>query len=476
MCGWAFELLRGHPVCIGMDFRRFHQRYSETVRSQPGRCIPNQPLASCKGDQPGSCQRFKGMFIKNQSAHDFECLEDCDRLTWDDSSYRSISGGRAVSISDSNTLERKIKYCEASEKTLAISHVWSHGQGGRPEKSYGFNHCLHERYASIAKLLGCTSYWIDTPCIPEDHELRAEAISNINEIFFKSKVTLVCDRDLMGIDVTEMTTDVRERLFVTLIVSDWNLRSWTLLEAFRGRDAIYLLCKDNAVVSLKEAAEVFLRDGSLDIGLLLLTAPHLLPANMKRHSQSEIESREIPSAFTGDLPSYITGYLNAEASGVLLSHREASRPGDDFVIWSLLLGEKAFEGAESFWRSREGRTVETGYLLSSAPRLGLRGLGWAPASPSVHSSADVSSKATSRLLGQGGTGSLVGKITRNGLLASWLMFDFIGSGLKSKTMCAFSDIKVGSKRFCRNNIRRIREEYIFKEFVKNTWTVTDGGV
>lgn len=301
---------------------------------------------------------------------------------------------------------------------------------------------------------------MDTPCIVDDHELRAEANSNINEVFFQSKVTLVCDRDLMEIDVTDMKVEVWERLLVTLIVSNWNLRAWTLLEAFRGRDAIYLLCKDNAVVSVKETAEVFHRDGIIDLGLLLLTVPHLLPSSVKKGSQSWNENTQHSSDVTGYLPSHIDGYLSVEAGGILLSHREASQPGDDIVIWSLLRHEKVFEDAESFWRSRDGRIVNTGYLLSSAPRLGVQGLGWAPASPSVHSSPDASSKATSRLLGHEGRGRLNGTIARNGLVADWYMYDFIGSGFMSKTICAISDITVGSKKFCRNNIRRIRERYM----------------
>ena len=52
------------------------------------------------------------------------------------------------------------------ETTIAISHVWSHGQGGRPED--GMNQCLHERYKRIALLPDCDSYWMDTACIPND--------------------------------------------------------------------------------------------------------------------------------------------------------------------------------------------------------------------------------------------------------------------------------------------------------------------
>ncbi len=64
MCGWALELLRNVPICIGLDFRRFFFRYSIAFGDRPGRCSRGH-RASCKGDEPGKCQRFRGMPIEN---------------------------------------------------------------------------------------------------------------------------------------------------------------------------------------------------------------------------------------------------------------------------------------------------------------------------------------------------------------------------------------------------------------------------
>ena len=80
MCGWAFEILRNNPICIGLDFRRFFFRFSMAFGDRPGRCLRDH-RASCKGDEPGNCQRFKGMRIENQSLHDGVCQGDCERLT-----------------------------------------------------------------------------------------------------------------------------------------------------------------------------------------------------------------------------------------------------------------------------------------------------------------------------------------------------------------------------------------------------------
>lgn len=63
MCGWAFELLRNNPICIGFDFRRFFFRYSAASGDRPGRCL-RADRASCKGDDPGKCQRFKECVLR----------------------------------------------------------------------------------------------------------------------------------------------------------------------------------------------------------------------------------------------------------------------------------------------------------------------------------------------------------------------------------------------------------------------------
>ena len=84
------------------------------------------------------------------------------------------------------------------------------GQGGRPET--GINYCLHFRYSEITRSLGCDPYWIDTTCIPNDHQLHAESIAEINKIFLDAKVMLIWDRDIIEIDISNMTPSVCEVL------------------------------------------------------------------------------------------------------------------------------------------------------------------------------------------------------------------------------------------------------------------------
>ena len=279
MCSWAFELLRTDDTCLGMDFRTFHRRYLQLWRHAPARCAKGSPMP-CTGKDPDDCWRFKGMVIKDQSAHDSGCRRRCRKLRWDESSYRSVSGARAIMIAParSKTRNTHLKYCSASEKTLAISHVWSHGQGGRPH--IGVNLCLHRRYVKIAKALGCNSYWWDSACIPEDHTLRSEAIQNINSTFSRSKITLVCDRDLMQIDISNLTVEIEESLLATILVCDWNLRAWTFLESVRGQQNIHLLCKDNRSVAFFRVIRDVFERGSIDLAILSLTALHMFPGRV----------------------------------------------------------------------------------------------------------------------------------------------------------------------------------------------------
>ena len=445
MCGWAFELLRSNPICIGLDFRRFFLRYSMAFGDRPGRCL-RESHASCKGDESGKCQRFKGMRIENQSLHDDICQGDCGRLTWDEESYRSISGARAVALEIADS-RRKLIYRQASANTLAISHVWSHGQGGRPEAGYGFNHCLHRRYVSIATSLGCDSYWMDTPCIPEDHKLRREAIENINSVFEQSKATVVCDKDLMSIDASDLSIEVCELIVATMLVCDWNIRAWTFLEAFRGRESIYVLCKEGVMIPLRETIELVHSQGSIDIALLLLSVPHLLPPFVKKDFR--------PKSFSRSL----NGFLMTEVAGSLLSHREASRPGDDIVIWSLLLDDAVHKNAKAFWKSR--RAIGTSFLVSSAPRLKELGLGWAPSSPTAQLVQTTSNGPQTRLLAFDGSDSDVGLIVKDGFLAQWLMYDFTGPCIGIKRFSSFMDLDVKpDDESCPANLRKIRHRFL----------------
>ncbi|KAI1094913.1 hypothetical protein F5B19DRAFT_391243 [Rostrohypoxylon terebratum] len=410
MCPLAYDILRRGRCANLMDLRDFHARFCDLFGGRDARCKNGKPCNANSLD----CLRIRGAKIVDQSQHDVNCPnpEHCDRnrMVWDEDSYRDISGARAVSIaaSDSSTPNIRLKYCQASSKTAAISHVWSHGQGGRPET--GINACLHRRYCEIAKQHDCDSYWIDTACIPAEHKLRQEAIMTINDVFRHSGIVIVCDQDIMNIDVSSIVNEtkslsresirLRESILATLLVCDWNVRAWTLLEAHRGRRQIYLLCRagqSNALISLKETLEIVSFHGSISIAVLLLTQYHLLPCPdaetwLVRNTdfqrplpEAEMKLRIHRSSFlyrhgARTLSEKVEeGFVTTTEAALMLGHRFASRTGDDLVIWSLLVGEgNPLSDVPTLW---ESEAVYTGFLICSLPRLALPGLSWAPSQP-----------------------------------------------------------------------------------------------
>ncbi|KAF7508184.1 hypothetical protein GJ744_009481 [Endocarpon pusillum] len=455
MCKWAFRLLQSDRSAVCQDFRRLCAVFEEAFPGRQPRCILNSrtvPL-QCDGLSVDDCQRFRGLQITDQSAHDHQVpVRLCRRLFWDEISYRRVSGARAVCIDD-GPADNRLIYCAASRDTLTISHVWSHGQGGRPEiNGTGLNECLHIRYCRIARQFECTSYWMDTPCIPQDHHLRREAISYINEVFARSKMTLICDRDLMELEVEGGTNEVQsyESIIATMLVCDWNVRAWTLLESIRGRRHIYVLCKNNTVISVKKALDVVHQRGHIDLATLALTSQHMLPW-LDRLSSS------VPGYDPDLLP------LRIPEATLLLVNRHASRSGDDVVIWTLLTGSRPFFDAKDFWIHiwRTLDEVPTGYLFSDVPRLqDIPGLRWAPSQPRRANSvrafrSSVPQHRPLPSLGQfyDGEGTRHGRVERGGAFAAvWQAFELVvcsivhtaPSGDCSKSQQVLQDI---SKQF-----------------------------
>ena len=362
LCPWAFELLRTRRTLIGLDFRTLLVRFREQFEPlyPAGRCLSNPPRP-CTGTSAQNCHRFQDPDVVRTDpghfSHDLSCKrKDCVRVKWDETSYHQARSPRSVNIRSSDS-EQLLIYCEGGEKTLAVSHVWRHGQGGRPE--HGLNSCLHRRYSMIARENGCDSYWIDTACIPKDDTdvkkiLRKEALLKINDVFGNSKMTLVCDRDIMEIEVDATPSIAQwETLFATLLVSDWNIRAWTLLEAVRGRNQLHLLTKNNRIVNVQSGMRKLCEGGAMDLVILLSAASHLLP-----HSHS------------------LQGF---EEVGHVLSHRHASWPRDEVRIWSLLTTGKPYTSIEEL--VDEVRHIKTAFLISNSPRSTTKGFRWAPATP-----------------------------------------------------------------------------------------------
>jgi hypothetical protein len=400
LCNWAFEMLRTSRTSLALDFRRMISLFDRHFQDSGGRCIQGSN-STCKGDLPESCQRFTGSEAKSQSLHATGCDGHCSRIRWSETSYRQCASPRAVSAERHETV---LRYRKASLGTMAISHVWSHGQGGRPED--GINVCLHRRYCNLAATFGCESYWIDSACIPDDTQLRKEAIMTINDIFCDSKVTLISDKDLQSnlLSSPPSTRDL-EILLSVLLVCDWGVRAWTMLEAIRGNKSIHILCGNDKAVRLTDLLRKIHSEGAIDLAVLIGSAQHLLP-------------------------SFDAGSAKAiEETGHLLSQRHASRDNDEITIWGLLSNLEAPKNALELWQAHS--EVNAGFLLSSAPRIqGQFGYGWAPVTPyirprsrSVPLQNNGKHNYRVRYPSYDGRGSYSAKITPQGLWSKWLIHD-----------------------------------------------------
>ena len=284
-----------------------------------------------------------------------------------------------------------------------LTEICVDGQGGRPED--GINLCLHKRYCQLAKAFDCDSYWIDSSCIPDDLQLRKEAIMSINQIFCDSKVTLISDKDLQSKSMHSASVIDCETLLSVLLVCDWGVRAWTMLEAIRGNRSIHILCADDHTIKLVDLLRTVHQEGAVHLAVLLGSAQHLLPSG---DSDSAKPIEEV---------------------GHLLSQRHASRKNDEIIIWGLVSNMKAPADVVQLWKARE--QVATAFLMSSAIRIdGSPGYGWAPATPYIRPQRrevklpeGQTHVYSLRYPSYDGRGSYSARITVQGLQGLWLVHD-----------------------------------------------------
>ena len=155
--------------------------------------------------------------------------------------------------------------------------------------------------------------------------------------------------------------------------------------------------------------------GAIDLSILLLSSPHVFPAR---------KDTELDLSHLGTLRKPGDGPLSIHEAGSLLSYRPARRTQDELIIWNLLLKEidEPYFNAVEFWKSRQGTTVASGFLISSALRIKAKGLSWAPRSPYALPSHGKKSEPFYRAYD--GLDTALAKILPDGIVAPWLNFAF----------------------------------------------------
>ena len=265
---------------------------------------------------------------------------------------------------------------------------------------------------------------MDTPCIPSETSLRNECIRSINEVFTRSKVTLVCDRDIVDVDISDVSIDLLESLLATLLVCDWNLRAWTLLEGMRSRENLYLLCKDNKTISVLEILKTVYWSGHINLSILAMTSGHLLPS-YQTYEGDDYDWRSSLFYDGNDKAEERLEFLPIGEAATLLSHRHMTRNQDDVIIWGYLIGNTFLRDEVQLWRSRIGHNIPTGSIVSSSPRIkGCKGLSWAPERPTFrHASGNEPSGTKAYMASR--EESFNGEILEKGLWASWLFREVV---------------------------------------------------
>ncbi|KAK8863271.1 hypothetical protein PGQ11_009506 [Apiospora arundinis] len=317
MCGWMLELLRGEPRSLGLDFSTLYSRFRDASGSKPARCRDSSPQG-CSGDHWQQCRMFNRKdHLPDQSMHDDASLHIHDT-------------------------ENKVVWDEASYRSLP----------GEP------------RAVSISD---SDENWLR----PKEKALRTEAINFINTIFYTSRCVLVIDVDLMEFDVINMDTRQCECFLTAVLFSEWNTRAWTMLEALKGKDHVSILGRDDGTIRFMELLKRVYDHGRIDLVVFSTYLPHMM------RSQGEAGTWLDHSSLRETMPNDI----QLEVIGSWLSHRPVSREEDGVVIWSLCLNQKRqrIMDPEAFWRAQN--VVQSGFLLSSAPRLETPGLRWAPSTP-----------------------------------------------------------------------------------------------
>ncbi|KAL4891365.1 hypothetical protein BDV59DRAFT_68106 [Aspergillus ambiguus] len=201
-------------------------------------------------------------------------------------------------------------WVKADNNTLVVSHVWRDGVWGTRDQ--GLNGCVHNLLANIAIERGCNSYWIDCATIPNEERVRRSMIERINWTFLNAGSVLCWDNTFAKLDSNDPG-----RLLLSLIVSPWHRRAWTLLEGNRAQlDHMNFLR--------------WSQGGALG-------SYELFPLGAK--VKSALGDSTVPlwirSALVELLP-YSGATMSMDAAGYLLSGRHATRVGDAETIWGLL--------------------------------------------------------------------------------------------------------------------------------------------
>ena len=132
---------------------------------------------------------------------------------------------------------------------MAISHVWSDGTGTGTWPSKQVNECLYGYFRGVAERFQCEGIWWDTLCVPQERNVRGDALNVMHRNYEYARLTLVHDRFLRNLPFERP-----EQACLAIVMSPWFTRGWTALELAKSRK-VKIVFKD----SIKDLDEDILR-------------------------------------------------------------------------------------------------------------------------------------------------------------------------------------------------------------------------
>jgi hypothetical protein len=163
-----------------------------------------------------------------------------------------------------------------SKQLSIFSHVWSDGLGNPKENRLPL--CQLKRFHAIINTLprrkhwagrsiitGVYRIWIDTLCIPLDHETRKKAIGMLKRYYSYANVTIVLDKSLNTLSRADFSSG---ELLLRIALSPWMSRCWTMEEAVLAGSTLSIPFADGWMFPLDEVAHIRMRNLSLFTGTM----------------------------------------------------------------------------------------------------------------------------------------------------------------------------------------------------------------
>lgn len=295
---------------------------------------------------------------------------DCSFLEVPQMEVRDIIRGGGI---PALSLRDGCVFVEQAKEYVAISHVWKDGLGNVGHNS--LPECQLEMISEKIAEVGCSTFWIDTICVPAEVELKAAALDTMGDVYRHAQKVLVLDASLRNASCKNGPTET----FLRIFTCGWLTRLWTFQEAaLAGRNELRAVFADGIAVIDYGAIDDLMVSYRLTkswkeaSNMIVAEVPLPVIAMLRSHSHSELDS--------GPGERLMRLWLG-------LRDRAVSNPADEYLVFATMLGLDP--GRLSLFPDSDKRMkglldMVAGWpqtlLFADGRRLRMPGYQWAPAS------------------------------------------------------------------------------------------------